>query len=292
MSKIFVLGLMIFAAMLALFNFSLLGGLPLQFMIHNYHEVEATQITACDANTNWSYSYTVAEQYFAKTARGPCKQKLSNNNIGRKFKTYYLTEHPEADMIDNPRSLFVELIVTSLGAAVIGALVTTSAFTKRSPEGRFSLKSGQLSSNLTAFYKFIFPAVWIGGFGAGTIALWLNKMTDTGGSPPPMTVKWLFLANYVIAVPILLWICIRIKRVKATGEALLVSNYLIEERVPFTWITSVTASQFIRPAQITIKLREPCKFGTSITFIPALWPASFGWNCQPVVAELRRLAKI
>lgn len=128
----------------------------------------------------------------------------------------------------------------------------------------------QLSSNLTVFYKFIFPTVWIGGFGAGTVALWLNAMTDKYGSPPPIAMKYQFLVIFVIVVPFLLWFCTRIKRVRTTDGALLVSSYLREERVPFTSIASVAESRFIRPKQITIKLREPCVFGKSITFIPAL----------------------
>jgi hypothetical protein len=52
----------------------------------------------------------------------------------------------------------------------------------------------ELSSRLTIWFKFIFPPVWISGFGLVTgMMLFVEFMAGPRGKPPP-ELKWILLA--------------------------------------------------------------------------------------------------
>ena len=87
-----------------------------------------------------------------------------------------------------------------------------------------------LSSAQTFPTKIIFPALWIGGFGLGTMALFVagDSFHDKTGAAPPAEIKWIFLAAWTLGSMFIYWGCVRLKRVRMDETSLYISNYLRE----------------------------------------------------------------
>jgi hypothetical protein len=144
-----------------------------------------------------------------------------------------------------------------------------------------------VSSARTFFMKWVFPALWIVGFGLGACALWCDALHGPNGVPPPEWMKWLFLAAWLIGSGFILWLCGRIKRVQVDDEALHVSNYLSEVCIPLTEASHFTESHWSNPPTVTIHLRSLSPYGERVVFIP-----KFRWialGAHPVVGELQTL---
>jgi hypothetical protein len=145
-----------------------------------------------------------------------------------------------------------------------------------------------ISSGQTVLLKFIFPVVWIGGFGLGTAALWLAP-GHARGDPPPAEMKWLFLAVWILGSAFILWLSAGLKRVRLDDETIYISNYFREIGVPLRLIEDVAENRWINIRPVTIQFRHPTDFGDKIIFVPrtrVFWPG----NPNPIVAELRTLA--
>jgi hypothetical protein len=140
-----------------------------------------------------------------------------------------------------------------------------------------------ISSSLTFFYKFIFPLVWIAGFGAGTITILVDR---------PPNFPWLIFPIFWVAGSVMIyWLCVRLKRVAIDVEGLVVCNYAREIRVPWASISEVAGSRMINPPHITVTFNHDMGFGTSIIFMPPvrlLWP----FQEHPAVQELRDLVLV
>jgi hypothetical protein len=143
-----------------------------------------------------------------------------------------------------------------------------------------------LSSPLTFFIKWVFPALWIGGCGLGTCALWLDALQDRNG-PPPAFVRWALLTAWIIGTTFIVWFCGRLKRVQVDDEALYVSNYWSEVRIPLTEVSHCTQSLMSRPPTVTVHLRDLSAAGQRIVFMPPFRWVMFG--TEPVITELQAL---
>lgn len=145
-----------------------------------------------------------------------------------------------------------------------------------------------ISSAQTILVKFVFPVIWIGGFGVGAMALWLAPLRARGDAPLP-EMKWLFLAIWIFGTAFILWLSAGLKRVRLDDERLCISNYVREISVPLGLIADVTENRWINIRPVTIQFRQPTDFGDKITFMPmtrVFWPG----KPNPIVAELRALA--
>src|SRR5438552_17309498 len=145
-----------------------------------------------------------------------------------------------------------------------------------------------LSSAQTFLMKFLFPTIWISGFGLGTLALFLGALHGSDNSPPPEGMKWVFQAAWIAGTIFIYWGCVRLKRVRIEDSAIYVSNYLKEIRIPFDAVADVTENRWLNIHPVTIHLRSATEFGDRITFMPKI--RIFSWRSHPVVAELRELA--
>src|ERR1700674_3488223 len=96
-----------------------------------------------------------------------------------------------------------------------------------------------ISSGQTILAKFIFPVVWIGGFGLGTMPLWLAPLHARSGAPPP-DMKWLFLAVWICGTAFVLWLSAGLKKVRLDDETIYISNYVSEISVPLGLIEDAT----------------------------------------------------
>ena len=135
--------------------------------------------------------------------------------------------------------------------------------------------------------KWVFPVLWIGGFGAGTCALWLASFRDLGKNPPPEFMKWTFLAAWLIGTGFIVWFCGCLKRVQVDEEALYISNYWSEVRIPLTEVSHFTRSYMSRPPTVTVHLRTLSPVGQHVVFIPKFRWVLFGTH--PIITELQAL---
>jgi len=135
----------------------------------------------------------------------------------------------------------------------------------------------QLSSSITFFYKFIFPSVWLLGFGGGTLA-----MLKSGNQHAPI-----FVLATVLGASSLCWLVFPLKRVIAVEGGLLVSNYLKEELIPYPQITTIHENKWINIRPITLTLKAPCRFGLKIRFMPYQQLSFAFWRDHPASEFLR-----
>ena len=140
----------------------------------------------------------------------------------------------------------------------------------------------KLSSSLTFWHKFLFPAIWITGFGIGTISLWTTSDDSS--------MKWDFLCVWLVGSSFLLWHAILLKKVTLHNDHLIVQNYFSENIVPISNIKEVTQSWFVHPPIVKLMLDPPCEFGDKIVFIPRFKVNLRVWG-NPITEQLRQLVK-
>jgi hypothetical protein len=137
--------------------------------------------------------------------------------------------------------------------------------------------------------KVVFPALWIAGFGMGTMVLWLGSFQGKNGVAPPTEMKWAFLAAWIAGTAFIWWTCAPLKRVRVDDKSIYLSNYLTEVCVPLAAIEDISENRWISSHPITVKFRYDTGFGDRITFMPKV--RLFGlWSSHPVVGELHQLA--
>lgn len=145
----------------------------------------------------------------------------------------------------------------------------------------------RLSSRWTFFYRVILPAIWITGFGAGTLALWFS---DNAAAPEAHEMKLPFLAMWMIGSSFILWFARRLRTVWVEGDHLVVVDFFKEERVPLTLIQEVDETRFWNPKMIKVRfLRRPTLPELVIFVAPLRFQRPF--SVHPVVKRLRSSAE-
>ena len=91
----------------------------------------------------------------------------------------------------------------------------------------------------------------------------------------------------VVVTALLLWCYVPIKKVEFLKDGIRVSNFIDTVDIPMEQIDSVTASRFINPELIFIRLRSPSVFGSTIRFI-GKYRLFVGWGRPPAACELDR----
>jgi hypothetical protein len=136
--------------------------------------------------------------------------------------------------------------------------------------------------------KFVLPAIWIGGFAAGTIALFVspNSLLGPDGGPPGPVTKWIFLCATIVGAVFLWWTSSGLKRVRMDATALYISNYSTEIVVPLTNVAEVTENYWVGGHPVTIRFHSDTEFGSQVTFTPRIHWSGF-WASHPAVDEIR-----
>ncbi len=135
----------------------------------------------------------------------------------------------------------------------------------------------QISSPLTPFYKFVFPSIWIGGFGTGIISRTTNN-----------DLEWCsFLIAFSMGTALLWWLCMRLKKVYIENDKLVISNYFKTISVPLSEMQDVKENRFFSPRPAWIYLKSDCVFGSKIMFMPPLRFLLF--FAHPTVEELQKI---
>jgi len=142
----------------------------------------------------------------------------------------------------------------------------------------------RLSMFGTFFFKVMFPAIWIGGFGHGTLLGWQSDAEE----------KYVFLVAWIIGSTIILLATASLKCVKIEDADLVISNYIKTIRVPLSQIHSVSENYFVSPKLVWITFKAPTVFGDKIKFSPVIslrdWFCAF--HSHSIVKELRELSEI
>jgi hypothetical protein len=146
-----------------------------------------------------------------------------------------------------------------------------------------------LSSGLTWLYKFAFPTVWICGFGAGTLALFL--VSEDARDPELLELRWLFLGGLLIGTAMIYWSLIRLKKVSLVGDEFVISNYRKEIRVKIRDVGKVTGSVLWNPELAWLHFRVTTDFGTSAQFMPPMRFSLNPFSRHPIVEELNLLIR-
>lgn len=118
----------------------------------------------------------------------------------------------------------------------------------------------------------------------------LNSMSYQSPDSLPSESIWLVFAIWIIVTCLLLWSCLKLKRVRADTKNLYVSNYFREIEIPFSMIENVTENRWLNVHPVTIHLNAPSEFGRKITFMPKTRLFGF-WTDHPVVEEIKRMAR-
>jgi hypothetical protein len=146
-----------------------------------------------------------------------------------------------------------------------------------------------ISSNMTIFYKLIFPILWIGGFGVGAVGLFSSVFAGSQGKAVPDAIKWQFLAILVLGSAFIYWACVRLKRVTLRDGNLLISNFRTTVVVPIADIERVTENRWINIHPVTLHFFRETEFGKQVVFMPKIRFCGF-LSSHPVVQELREAA--
>ena len=158
-----------------------------------------------------------------------------------------------------------------------------------------------LSSRATWFWKWGFPLLWSGLFGAITLTLLAGGVTfKTNGVPvAPATnemLRWLFVGAWLLGSTVIWWLGALLKSVSIDENTLYVSNFRREVAVPLTEIVGARENQWVHVGNrnlIKIELRAACALGKTVTFVPTgVAPRNrFGTTkTHPIVAELQAIA--
>ena len=148
----------------------------------------------------------------------------------------------------------------------------------------------KLSSSLTFYHKVLLPALWVIGFGLGTLAIWFDFFDQP--SKPDEEIKLIFSAVWIVGSAIMLRDTYRLKTVIVDNDDLVVKDFTRVVRIPLRDINHISESRFFNPKTISITVNPPCEFGDKIVFIPRF---TFHFSFillreHPIVLKLRGLS--
>jgi hypothetical protein len=147
----------------------------------------------------------------------------------------------------------------------------------------------RLSSAWTPFYTKFFAPVWITGFGAGTLALWLGVMDD--GREPDLLFKLHFLVMWVLGSTFILWFVRRLSDLWIERDELVIVRGRSEERVPLAAVVKVSETRFWNPKQIKVELQPGAGTRSQVIFV-APQVIQLPFTDHPSVRQLRELAQL
>jgi hypothetical protein len=144
----------------------------------------------------------------------------------------------------------------------------------------------RISSGMTFFYKRIFPVAWFGFlalFMATPFVVPMFGGTISGSSLGFFLAPAVMMIVGYFAMKRLLFDLV--DEVLDAGDALVIRNGPLEDRVALSNITNVGYAQFMNPPRVTLSLRNPGMFGDRVNFCA---PVSFmpTFSTSPIVDEL------
>jgi hypothetical protein len=142
----------------------------------------------------------------------------------------------------------------------------------------------RLSSQWTIFNKRIFPVIWFGFLATFFVIPFIASKTKP--VPLPFFIMPFIMAGFGFFIMKKLIFGL-VDEVWEDGNALVVKNKGIEERILFSEIKNVNCSVMTNPQRITLSLRVPSKFGSEISFCPLRQFSFFpNFSINPIAMEL------
>src|SRR5579871_3907468 len=122
----------------------------------------------------------------------------------------------------------------------------------------------RISSRMTRFYKYVFPALWFGFLLFFVVfALVIGAQRK---SPMFLLMPIVMVVFGALMFKRLIWNLA--DEVDDGGDFLLVKFRGYEERVPLANIMNVNSTMMVNPPRITLRLVNPAPFGSEISFMP------------------------
>jgi hypothetical protein len=144
----------------------------------------------------------------------------------------------------------------------------------------------RISSKATFFNKWLFPILWF-----GFLAFFVGQLVFSGAvkqdpvfllAPLVMAVFGFFMMKFLV------WDLA--DTVDDLGSHLLVRRNGVEATIPLSNIMNVSATQFVNPSRVTMRLVNPCELGASVSFSPKSPLSLNPFAKNPVAEELMERA--
>ena len=121
-----------------------------------------------------------------------------------------------------------------------------------------------ISSKLIFYYKTIFPLFWFGILG---VVLASTIISGVASKEPIALVVPIVMAifGYCIMKKLVFEL---VDEVIDGGSFLIIKNKGWEDRIELSNIMNISATQYINPSQVVLRLLQPCRFGSQIAFMP------------------------
>lgn len=148
----------------------------------------------------------------------------------------------------------------------------------------------RLSSLQTFIFKFLFPPLWIIGFGHGTVLMWQENPPVPDDWSFPISPRWIFVIAWVFGSAMIGWMLLGLKRVATDGKQLWISNYLREIVVPLADVTEIKEWRWTEPRLVTLHLRLDHGMGETMRFMARVRMFLF-WRAHPDVTWLREVTR-
>lgn len=131
-----------------------------------------------------------------------------------------------------------------------------------------SLKTYNISSNLTVILKYFVPLVWTVFFGALCIIFWMTDELMVGGLDLFIfRIGW--TAFFSIGTILMIFTLMKLMRVETDSEFIYVTNYFKIYKYPISNIDKITTKNYAFFSLVTIHFIESGYFGKKIVFMPS-----------------------
>jgi hypothetical protein len=138
---------------------------------------------------------------------------------------------------------------------------------------------------MTFWYKRVFPIFWFGFLLLFMVAPWTLDRGPAQALPTMVFVVPVLLGIYGLFLMKKLVFDL-VDEVLDDGDALVVRNRDMEERIALSNIVNVSYSQFVNPPRVTLLLRNPGLFGERVSFCA---PTRFNpFSSSPMIDDLIR----
>ena len=139
---------------------------------------------------------------------------------------------------------------------------------------------------MTFVNKKLFPVFWFGFLGV-FMCVMIPSIVAGKESPGTLLIPLVMMAFGYLLMRFLVFDLV--DEVYLDIDQIVIRNGGEEDRFSIKNIINVNASIMTNPERITLTLREPCKFGSEVTFSPTMRFLHFGRH--PLAKELIRLAQ-
>jgi hypothetical protein len=143
----------------------------------------------------------------------------------------------------------------------------------------------RISSRMTFWYKRMFPIFWFGFLVLFIAVPWTVNRGPAQALPTMFFVVPALLGVFGFFLMKKLVFDL-VDEVFDDGDALVVRNRDMEDRIALSNIVNVSYSQFVNPPRVTLLLRNPSLFGERVSFCA---PTRFNpFSSSPVIDDLIR----